>query len=99
MTLQIRRLTRKGVVVCFNHAILRALAGENVYEEIDFFHNSGNDMRSTSCQDCEDGLPIKLEYTSRNLPDCLNTPINQAKIEIDRRKKEIKDKEKRCTDE
>jgi hypothetical protein len=58
MELSIRRTTSDGIVVCFKHAVLRAIEGEDISEEVDVFNQSDNDFRSTTCQDCH---PVTME--------------------------------------
>lgn len=54
MTLTIRRTAKKsGRCVCFRHAILIALSGNDVGEEIDVFGLTGNDMMNTICYFCD----------------------------------------------
>lgn len=38
--------------LCFRHAVLRALQGDDIEPEIDEFGADGLDMRDTHCHDC-----------------------------------------------
>lgn len=52
--LGIRFITSEHKCLCFTHAVQEAIKGVEVEVEIDEFDVSGNDLRQTWCQICED---------------------------------------------
>ncbi len=84
--LSIRRTTVDGKVVCFKHAVIRAIEGEIITEEVDEFNKSDCDFRSTSCYDC--GLITSKEIITidSKIITHPSAAIAKAKEELDKRK-------------